>query len=56
VERDNSDDEFADICIVELVWPTKANSSPCSYLQLVQKNRQEEVKITFNFAKCDKDI
>jgi hypothetical protein len=54
VERDNSDDEFADICTTELVWPMKAKPSPCSSLQLVQKNRQEEVKFTFNVAKCDK--
>jgi hypothetical protein len=32
VEHDNSDDKSADICIVELVWPTKAKPSPCSYL------------------------
>jgi hypothetical protein len=43
-----------DVYIVELVWPTKANSSACSSLQPIQKNRQEEVKFTFNVAKCDK--
>jgi hypothetical protein len=46
--------KFADICTAELVWSTKAKPSPYSSLQLVQKNRQEEVKFTFNVAKCDK--
>jgi hypothetical protein len=53
VERDNSDDESTNICTVELVWPTKAKSLPCSSLQSVQKN-QQEVKFTFNISKCDK--
>jgi hypothetical protein len=53
VEYDNSDDESAEICTAELVWPTKAKSSPCSSLQSVQENRQEEVKFTFDVAKCD---
>jgi hypothetical protein len=54
VERDSSNDESTDICIVELVWPTKPNLSTCSSLQLIQKNQQEEIKVTFNVAKCDK--
>jgi hypothetical protein len=54
VEHDSSDDESANVYIAELVWPTKAKSSACSSLQPVQKNRQEEVKFTFNVAKCDK--
>jgi hypothetical protein len=32
----------------------KAKPSPRSSLQPVQKNQQEEVKFTFNVAKCDK--
>jgi hypothetical protein len=54
VERDNSGDESKDICTVELVWPTKAKPSSRSSLQPIQKNWQEEVKFTFNVAKCDK--
>ena len=53
VERDTSYDESANVYTVELVWPMKAKSSMCSSLQSVQKNRQE-VKFTFNVAKCDK--
>jgi hypothetical protein len=54
VERDNSDDESTYICTAELVWPTKVKPSPCSSLQPVQKNQQEEVTFTFNVTKCDK--
>jgi hypothetical protein len=54
VERDNSDDESTDVYAAKFVWPTKAKSSACSSLQSVQKNRQEEIKFTFNVAKCDR--
>jgi hypothetical protein len=54
IERDSSDDESADVYTAEFIWPTKVKSSACSSLQPVQKNRQEEIKFTFNVAKCDK--
>jgi hypothetical protein len=51
---DNSDDESTDVYTAELVWPTQAKPFACSSLQSIQKNQQEEVKFTFNVAKCDK--
>ena len=52
---DNSDNESTDVYIAELVWPAQAKPSSCSSLQTIQKNQQEEVKLTFNVAKkCDK--
>jgi hypothetical protein len=54
IERDSSDDESADVYTAKFIWPTKAKSLACSSLQPVQKNQQEEIKFTFNFAKCDK--
>jgi hypothetical protein len=54
VRRDNSDDESADVYTAELVWSAHAKFSICSSLKSAQKNRQEEVKFTFNVAKCDK--
>jgi hypothetical protein len=54
VERDSSDDESADVYTAEFVWPTKVKSFACSSLHPVQKNRQEEIKFTFNVAKCDR--
>jgi hypothetical protein len=54
VERDSSDDESTYVYTAEFVFPTKAKSSACSFLQPVQKNRQEEINFTFNIAKCDR--
>jgi hypothetical protein len=54
VERDSLDDESTDVYTTELVWPMKAKPLSFSSLHLVQKNRQEEVKFSFNVAKCDK--
>jgi hypothetical protein len=54
VGYDNSDDESTDVYTAELVWPGQAKPSACSALQSIRKNRQEEVKFTFNVAKCDK--
>jgi hypothetical protein len=54
VERDSLDDESADVYTAEFVWPKKAKSSTCSSLQPVQQNRQEEIKFTFDVAKCDR--
>jgi hypothetical protein len=54
VGYDNSDDESTDVYTAELVWPGQAKPSACSALQSFRKNRQEEVKFTFNVAKCDK--
>jgi hypothetical protein len=45
VVRDSSDDESIDV-YTELVWPTKARPLAYSYLQSMQRNRQEEVKFT----------
>jgi hypothetical protein len=51
---DNSDDESTDVYTAELVWLAHAKRSSCLSLQSIQKNRQEEVKFTFNVAKCNK--
>jgi hypothetical protein len=53
-DQSSSDDETKDVYAVELVWADKAKPLACSSLQSVQKCRQEEVKFTFNVAKCDK--
>jgi hypothetical protein len=54
VERDDSDDESANVYTVEFVWPTKAKYFACSSFQPIQKNWQQETKFTFNVAKCDR--
>jgi hypothetical protein len=52
--QSSSDDEPKKVYTAEIVWPKQAKSSVCSSLQSVQKERQEEVKFTFNVGKCDK--
>ena len=52
--QSSSDDEPKKVYTAEIVWPEQAKSSACYSLQSVQKERQEEVKFTFNVGKCDK--
>ena len=37
----------------EFVWPAVAKPCSCASLKPTQKNRQEEMKFTFNVSKCD---
>jgi hypothetical protein len=53
-DQSSSDNESTEVYAAEMVWPKQAKSLACSSLQAVQKKRQEEVKFTFNFGKCDK--
>lgn len=53
-DTSSSDDESKDMYAIELIWTTKAKPSFCSSLHLIQKNRQEEIKFTFNVGNCDK--
>ena len=53
-ESDNSDDERKGVCVAELVWPSEAIPYSCSLLKPIQKNRQEEVRFTFDVSKCDR--
>jgi hypothetical protein len=52
--QNSLDDETKHVYVAEIVWPAKAEPSSCSSLQPLQKNRPEEMKLTFNVAKCDK--
>ena len=38
----------------EFVWPSKDKPSMCPSLKPVQKNRQNELKFTFDVFKCDR--
>ena len=38
----------------EFVWPASAKPSTCTSLKPTQKNRQEEMKFTFDVSKCDR--
>jgi hypothetical protein len=50
---DYSDDECSDVLTAEFVWTNKDKPSTCESLKPVRKNRQEEIKYTFDVAKCD---
>jgi len=50
---DNSDDEV-DVYTTEFVWSSKAKPYTCNALKPIRKNRDEEMKFTFDISKCDK--
>ena len=52
-DSDHLDDE-GDIFATEFVWPSKAKPFTCNDLKPIHKNHDEEMKFTFNVAKCDR--
>jgi hypothetical protein len=50
---ESSDDEEADMCIVEWSWGSKSKPFICSSLKPDFKSRQHEIHYTFDVAKCD---
>jgi hypothetical protein len=51
---DSSDGESGEVLTAEFVWPSKAKSLTCDTSKLIHKNRQDDIKYTFDVAKCDK--
>ena len=56
VEYDSnlSDDEDKEVYATEFVWPASAKPSTCTSLKPTQRNRQEEIKFTFDVSKYDR--
>ena len=52
--NNSSDDEDKEVHATEFVWPASAKPSTCTSLKPTQKNRQEEMKFTFDVSKCDR--
>ena len=50
----SSDDESSDVLTAEFNWPSKAKSYTCESLKLVRKNRQDDIRFTFDVAKWDR--
>jgi hypothetical protein len=50
----NSDDETKEWYAAEFVWPAQNKLVTCPSLKPIHKNRNEEVKFTFDFSKCDR--
>jgi hypothetical protein len=53
-DSDSMDDEEKEVYAAEFVWPSKAKPCSCPSLKPTQKNRQNEVKFTFDVSKCDR--
>ena len=53
-EYSDSDDEEGDMYVAEFYWPFKSKPSSCASLRPISKNRQNEMKFTFDVAKCDR--
>jgi hypothetical protein len=49
-----SDDEEANMCVAEWNWGSKSKPYICSSLKSASKSRQDEMRYTFDIAKCDK--
>ena len=52
--KNAKDDESKEVYAAEFVWPSKAKPDSVPSLKLIQKNRQEELKFTFDVSKCDR--
>jgi hypothetical protein len=46
------DDEEADTCVAEWSWGSKSKPFLCSSLNPASKSRQDEMRYTFDVAKC----
>ena len=53
-ESNNSNNEKKGVYVAELVWLSEAIPYSCSSLKLIQKNRQEDARFTFDVSKCDR--
>ena len=53
-DSDSSDDDSKEVYAAEFVWPSKAKPGSVPSLKPIQKNRQEELKFTFDVSKCDR--
>ena len=53
-DSDSSDDESKEVYAAEFVWPSNAKPGSVPSLMPIQKNRQEELKFTFDVSKCDR--
>ena len=48
------DDEDNEVYAAEFVWSSNDKPSTCASLKLIPKNRQDEVKFTFDVTKCER--
>ena len=53
-ESNYSDDEDNNVYAAEFAWPSNNKSCTCGSLKPIQKNRQDNIKFTFDVSKCDR--
>jgi hypothetical protein len=53
LDYESSDDESKDVCAAEFTWLPNDKANTCASLKLAHKSR-DEMKFTFDVAKCDK--
>ena len=52
-ESNCSDDEDNNVYAAEFAWPSNNKSCTCGSLKPIQKDRQDNIKFTFDISKCD---
>ena len=50
---DCSDDDNKEFLAAEIKWPVENKLVTCPSPKPIHKNRNEEIKFTFDFSKCD---
>jgi hypothetical protein len=54
LDYESSGDESKEVYAAEFTWSSDDKANTCASLKPAHKSRQEEVKFTFNVAKCDR--
>ena len=54
IEHDADSGDEADVYAAEFVWPSKAKPYMCDDPKPIRKNRDDEVKCSFDVGKCDR--
>jgi hypothetical protein len=51
---ESSNDEEVDMCVAEWSWGSKSKPFVCSSLRPASKSQQDEMRYTFDVAKCNR--
>ena len=54
LQGESSDDEGNEVYAAKFVWSSSDKPSTCTSLKPISKNRQDEIKFTFDVTKCDR--
>ena len=50
--NDDNQDHEVDVYTTEFVWSSKANPYTCNALKPIHKNRDEQMRVTFDISIC----